>query len=157
VQLIELDGFRGHDDSLALQFVEVRGAATTSLREPRDGAGVHVADVRRGLERATVSQALDDADDGLLRDLGVLQEGPLAFAEAMAAGGAVQASDVLVLADPLGHAEVAGAEVVEVATVGVGTGQADQDGSGSSPWPCRWSGLASHDWPPCPEGPAETF
>src|SRR2546430_13349744 len=37
----------------------------------------HVADVRRGLERATVSQALDDADNGLLRDLGVLQEGSL--------------------------------------------------------------------------------
>jgi hypothetical protein len=122
VQFIELGDFGGHDDALALQVVEVRGAATAAPPEPCDGTGVHVADISRGLDRAPVSQALDDADDGLLRDLGVLQEGPLAFAEAMATGGAVQASDVLVLADPLDHAEVAGAEPVEVATVRVGTG-----------------------------------
>jgi hypothetical protein len=104
VQFIELDGFRGRGESLPLEVVEVRGAATASLPEPCDGAGVHVADVRRGRDRAPVPQALDDADDGLLGDLGVPQQGPLAFAEAMAAGGAVQASDVLVLADPLDHA-----------------------------------------------------
>ena len=125
MQFVELDDFRGHGESLPLQFVEVGGAATGLLQEPRDGAGVHVADVGRGRDRATMPEALDDADDGLFGDLGVLQEGPLTFAEAMAAGGAVQAPDVLVLAGPLDHAEIAGAEAVAVATVGVGTGQAD--------------------------------
>src|SRR5437867_1682859 len=88
VQLVELDGLRGHGESLPLQFVKVLGAATGLLQQPRDGAGTHVADVRRGRDRATVPEALDDADDSLLGELGVPQEGSLAFAEAMAAGGA---------------------------------------------------------------------
>src|SRR5437868_4135576 len=83
VQFIELDGLRRRGESLPLQLVEVIGAAAGSLQEPRDGAGVHVADVRRSRDRAPVPEALDDTDDGLLGDLGVPQEGPLAFAEAM--------------------------------------------------------------------------
>jgi hypothetical protein len=80
---------------------------------------------------------VDDADDGLFVDLGVSQERPLALAEAMAAGGAVQAADALVLAGPLDHAEIAAAEAVAVATLGVGTGQAVQGGIGSAGWPLR--------------------
>src|SRR5207248_3046873 len=102
----------GSGESRPLPFVELGGAAPGLLPEPRDGAGVHLADVGRGRDRAPMPEARDDADDGLFGELGVPQEGPLAFAEAMAAGGAVPASDVLVLAGPLDHAEMAGAEAV---------------------------------------------
>jgi hypothetical protein len=137
MHLVEWDGRRGHGDPLPLPLVEVGGPAAGPLQQPRHGAGVDVADVGRGRDRAPMPQALDDADDGRFGELGGPQEGPLALAEARAAGGAVQAADVLGLADPFDHAEVAGAEAVEVAAVGVGAGQAGQSRIGSAgrpPW-----------------------
>src|SRR5206468_12019374 len=59
-----------------------RASQNDTGRTLSNGAGVHVADVGRGGDRATMPEALDDADDGLFGELGVPQESPLAFAEA---------------------------------------------------------------------------
>lgn len=54
---------------------------------------------------------------------GGFQEGPLAFAEVLAAVVAVQAADVLAFAGPFADGEVAGGETVKEDAVGVGAGE----------------------------------
>ena len=81
MQLVELDRLGRGRKPVELEAVEVRGAAAGRLEEVVNGPGVHVSDVGRRLDRAAVSQALDDPDDGLLRELAVPQQGPLPLGE----------------------------------------------------------------------------
>jgi len=127
--------------------MEVLGPPARGPQEALDGAGVHLADIGRGLEGTAVAQALDDPHHGGQGELGVLQEGALVLAEALPAVGAVQPADVAVLADRLGHREVAGGEAIEGGAIGVGTGEPSQR-SGPDSGIGRTGGLAGHETSP---------
>jgi hypothetical protein len=59
VQFIQLDHRRRLLQSIQLQAMEVGGAGAGLLQEAFDSAGIDVADVGGGLDRAAVAQALD--------------------------------------------------------------------------------------------------
>jgi hypothetical protein len=98
----------------------------TEAERAAEGAGIDVAGVGGGLDRAAVPQALDDEDDGRLGELGGSQEGALPLGEATLAGRAIRPADLLVLAGPLADREVGGVGAVEVGAVGVGAGEAGE-------------------------------
>src|SRR5262249_13568398 len=97
--------------------MEVFGATAGLFEDAVDRSRVDAADIRRGLDRAAVSEALDDADDRLFWELGVPQERPLSLSEPMLARLAVQSADLLVLAGPLDDRKVAGVELVKIGAV----------------------------------------
>jgi hypothetical protein len=73
-----------------------------------------------------MSETFDDADDRLLRELGIPQECPLSFGKPVLARRTVQPADLLVLAGPFDEAEVAGIEAVEVRALGIRAGESRQ-------------------------------
>ena len=81
VQFVELDRFGSSSKPVQLEPVEVLGATAGLFEDAAHRAGVDIADVRCGLNRAAMSETLDDADDGLLGELGIPQQCPLPFGE----------------------------------------------------------------------------
>ncbi len=83
MQFVELDRLGRLVELVELESMEVFGATAGLLEDAVDGAGIDVADVGGGLDRATMPEALDDPHDGRLGELGVSKEGALSLGEPM--------------------------------------------------------------------------
>src|SRR4051812_20549214 len=81
MQLVELGRLGRLIELIELEAVEVLGAAAGLFEHALDGARANVADAGRGLDRAAVPEALDDADDRLLGRPGIPQGRALQFGQ----------------------------------------------------------------------------